>query len=44
MERVTIELSDATLNSLDSVAQLEHGGDRNEAVQQLLDEWLAQQP
>lgn len=40
MERVTIELCDSTAESLDSVADAEYSGDRNEAVKALLKDWL----
>ena len=43
MEQVTLALDEDELDSLDAWALAEHGGDREEAVVALLDEWLAEQ-
>lgn len=40
MQQVTIELSESTLSSLEEIAKAEHDGNRNAAVQDLLDTWL----
>lgn len=40
MQRVTIEFHDETVESLDRVAAMEYGGDREAAARALLDEWL----
>lgn len=40
MECVTIELSNDTLDELDIYAALHHAEDREEAVNQLLSDWL----
>ena len=40
MEQVTVALTDEELDSLDAWALAEHDGDREEALEALLDEWL----
>lgn len=40
MTTVTVTFSADDLDSLDAWALAEHGGDREEAVRALLDEWL----
>ena len=40
MPKVTVRLSADELDSLDAWALAEHGGDREAAMEALLDEWL----
>ena len=40
MSKVTVALSADELDSLDAWALAEHGGDRDAAMEALLDEWL----
>ena len=40
MPKVTVALSADELDSLDAWALAEHGGDRDDAMAALLDEWL----
>ncbi len=40
MPNVTVALSADELDSLDAWALAEHGGDRDAAMEALLDEWL----
>lgn len=42
MECVTIELTSETLDALDAYADRYHEDDREEAVSELLDEWLVE--
>jgi hypothetical protein len=42
MPKVTVTLSDDELDSLDAWALAEHGGDREAAMQALLDKWIDQ--
>lgn len=43
MQQVTIELSEATLESLEAIADEEYEGNRSAAVRELLDAWLDEQ-
>lgn len=39
-EPVTLELEDGTIEALDKKAFTDHGGNRQAAIRDLLDEWL----
>jgi len=43
MTQVTVSFSTDELDSLDAWALAAHGGDREAAVEALLDEWLSEQ-
>ena len=42
MQQLTVDFSDETLASLDAYAELVHDGDREEAAQALLEDWIAE--
>ncbi|MDZ7702057.1 MAG: hypothetical protein U5J98_08335 [Halobacteriales archaeon] len=44
MPKVTVALSADELDTLDAWALAEHGGDREAAMEALLDEWIDEQP
>lgn len=44
MPKVTVALSGDELDSLDAWALAEHSGDREAAMEALLDEWLTERP